>query len=71
MRYIKSIIGVVIFISGIPIANLCMADEAIEVVKSEGGLTVRDTSGANQKRSKLKIIFPLPIYWRRVPTGVP
>ena len=58
MRYIKSIIGVVIFISGIPIANLCMADEAIEVVKSEGGLTVSDTSGANQKKVKVKDNLP-------------
>ncbi len=58
MRHIKSGIGWAILFFGISIANICMAAGAVEIVKTEGNLTVSDAAGLNQKSAKTKDKLP-------------
>lgn len=58
MRYNKSSIGLVIVFAGVISANSCIAGETIEIVKADGSLTVSDTTGANQKKAKIKDTLP-------------
>ena len=58
MRHIKSIVGLMIFFLSIIAAHVCMAEEAIEIVKVEGNLTASDAAGANQKTVKTKDKLP-------------
>ena len=52
-----SVLLSVLFLS-IFTTQTCIAGEAIEIVKSDGHLTVSDPSGANQKTAKIKDTLP-------------
>ena len=54
MSYLKYAAGLLAFFFYISAANICMAGESIEIVKSEGNLTVSDADGKNKKTAKIK-----------------
>jgi hypothetical protein len=54
MTYLKSITGLMAFFFYVSAANYCIAGEPIEIVKSEGKLSVSDADGKNNKNVKIK-----------------
>jgi hypothetical protein len=54
MSYLKSVTGLLAFIFSICSASNSLAGEPIEIVKSEGKLTVSDAGGKNKKNAKIK-----------------
>jgi hypothetical protein len=58
MRHIKSVIGLVVFFFAFITAAICLADEEIEIVKTEGNLTVSDSSDGHHKAVKNKDKLP-------------
>lgn len=58
MRNLKSSVGLAVLCFGIIASPSCMGGEAIEVVKSDGNLTVSDATGSNPKSAKTKDTLP-------------
>ena len=54
MSYLKSAAAILAFFFYINAANHCLAGEAIEIVKSEGNLTVSDAGEHDKKTAKTK-----------------
>lgn len=58
MRKIKSNFGLIVCLIGLSVANASFAAESIEIVKSEGGVTVSDKVDGKQKTVATKSALP-------------
>lgn len=59
MQKIKSSFGLILCLVGLSVANASFAAESIEIVKSQGGVTVSDKADGKQKAVATKSVLPV------------